>query len=262
MSSPSLARWIPALTWLRSYDRSWLRGDVLASVTLAAYLLPAALGDASLANLPPEAGLYACLFGGLVFWMFCGSRYTAVSVTSAISLVIGTSLAEMTGGNTARFGALAAGTALLVSFIAFIAWLVKAGVMVHFISESVMTGFKSGVALFLASTQLPKLFGFHSAHGSFWENTGFFFKHLSETNSMSLMVGGIALALLILGKIFFKHKPVALFVVIGGIIAASAFSLATRGLNLIGAVPQGIVPLRLDASTWHALTTILEVCIS
>src|SRR5206468_4109890 len=211
---------LPALDWLRRYDRTWLRGDIVAGITLAAYLLPAGLGDASLANLPPEAGLYACLFGGLMFWFFCGSRYTAASVTSAISLVIGSSLAEMTGGNTARFGALAAGTALLVSLIAFIAWLVKAGVMVHFISESVMTGFKCGVAFFLASTQLPKLFGFHSAHGSFWENAGFFFKHLSETNSMSLLVGGIALAVLLLGKIFLKHKPVALIVVIGGIVAA------------------------------------------
>src|SRR5467141_3544601 len=210
----------PATTWLRSYERAWFRFDLVAGVTLAAYLLPAAIGDASLANLPPQAGLYACLFGGLVFWIFCGSRYTVASVTSAISLVIGSSLAGMTGGNTARFGALAAGTALLVSLIAFIAWLVKAGVMVHFISESVMTGFKCGVALFLASTQLPKLFGFHSAHGSFWENTGFFFKHLSETNSVSLIVGGIALAFLIVGKIFLKHKPVALFVVIGGIAAA------------------------------------------
>jgi len=58
MNSPSLLRWIPAVTWLRNYDRGWLRGDVLAGITLAAYLLPAALGDASLANLPPEAGLY------------------------------------------------------------------------------------------------------------------------------------------------------------------------------------------------------------
>jgi len=259
MSSPSLLRWIPAFTWLCAYDRSWLRGDVLAGITLAAYLLPAALGDASLANLPPEAGLYACLFGGLVFWIFCGSRYTAASVTSAISLVIGSSLAEMTGGNTARFGALAAGTALLVSLIAFIAWLVKAGVMVHFISESVMTGFKCGVALFLASTQLPKLFGFHSAHGSFWENTGFFFKHLSETNSMSLIVGGIALAFLILGKIFLKHKPVALFVVIGGIVAASAFLLERDGVKLIGAVPQGIPPFRLPAVYWQDLNQLLPL---
>ena len=237
MSSPPFSRWLPALAWLRAYDQLWLRSDVLAGVTLAAYLLPAALGDASLANLRPEAGLYACLFSGLVFWIFCGSRYTVASVTSAISLVIGSSLGEFTGGNTLRFGALAAGTALLVSLIAFVAWLAKAGVLVHFISESVMTGFKCGVALFLASTQLPKLFGFHGAHGSFWGNTGFFFKHLNETNTTSLVVGGIALALLILGKIFLKHKPVALFVVIGGIIAASALSLEAHGVKLIGAVP-------------------------
>jgi SulP family sulfate permease len=262
MSSSSLARWIPALIWLRSYNRSWLRGDVLAGITLAAYLLPAALGDASLANLPPEAGLYACLFGGLVFWIFCGSRYTAISVTSAISLVIGSSLGEITGGNTMRFGALAAGTALLVSFIAFIAWLAKAGVMVHFISESVMTGFKSGVALFLASTQLPKLFGFHSAHGSFWENTDFFFKHLNETNSMSLVVGGIALAVLILGKIFLKHKPVALFVVIGGIVAASMLSLEARGVKIIGTVTQGIPPLRVPAVHWNDLNDLLPLALA
>jgi high affinity sulfate transporter 1 len=259
MNSPSLARWIPALTWLPSYNLNWLRGDVLAGITLAAYLLPAALGDASLANLRPEAGLYACLFGGLVFWIFCGSRYTVASVTSAISLVIGASLGEITGGNTMRFGELAAGTALLVSLIAFIAWLAKAGVLVHFISESVMTGFKCGVALFLASTQLPKLFGFHSAHGSFWANTGFFLKHLPETNSTSLMVGGIALAVLILGKIFLKHKPVALFVVIGGIVAASTFALEAHGVKLIGAVPQGIPPLRLPAISWHDLNQLLPL---
>jgi MFS superfamily sulfate permease-like transporter len=180
---------LPAITWLRNYHRGWFRLDLLAGITLAAYLLPAVLGDASLANLPPERGLYACLFGGLFFWIFCGSRYTVASVTSAISLVIGASLGEITGGNVMRYGALAAGTALLVSLIAFVAWLAKAGVLVHFISESVMTGFKCGVALFLASTQLPKLFGFHGAHGSFWGNTGFFFEHLNETNTTSLLVG-------------------------------------------------------------------------
>jgi len=249
----------PAVTWLRNYHRGWFRLDLLAGITLAAYLLPAALGDASLARLPPQAGLYACLFGGLVFWILCGSRQTSISVTSAISLVIGASLGEITGGNTTRFAALAAATALLVSLIAFIAWLAKAGVMVHFISESVMTGFKSGVALFLASTQLPKLFGFHGAHGSFWENTGFFLKHLNETNSMSILIGGIALALLILGKIFLKHKPVALFVVIGGIAAASMLSLETRGVNLIGSVPQGIPPLRIPAVQWHDLNQVLPL---
>src|SRR4051794_18261645 len=83
--------WLPATRWLRSYQPSWLRGDVAAGVTLAAYLLPAALGDASLAGLPPQAGLYASLFGGLAFWLFCSSRQTVVTVTSAISLLIGSS---------------------------------------------------------------------------------------------------------------------------------------------------------------------------
>jgi len=262
MSSSSLARWVPALDWLRAYNGSLLRGDILAGITLAAYLLPAALGDASLANLPPQAGLYACLFGGLIFWVFCGSRFTTVSVTSAISLVIGSSLREITDGDVMRFGALAAGTALLVSLIAFVAWLARAGVLVHFISESVMTGFKCGVALFLASTQLPKLFGFHGAHGSFWGNTGFFFKHLNETNTTSLLVGGIALALLILGKIFFKHKPVALFVVIGGIIAATTLSLETRGVKLIGAVPQGIPPLKVPTLYWRDLNELLPLALA
>jgi high affinity sulfate transporter 1 len=250
---------IPALTWLRHYDQSWLRGDVIAGITLAAYLLPAGLGDASLANLPPEAGLYACLFSGLIFWLFCSSRHTAITVTSAISLLVGASLGGIAGGDTARFGALAAGTALLVALIAFIAWLAKAGAIVNFISESVMTGFKCGVALFLASTQLPKLFGFHGAHGDFWENSAHFLKHLGETNSASLGIGLTALTVLILGKIFLKNKPVALFVVIGGIVASAWLGLESRGVKLLGEVPQGLPAIGLPAIHWADLNDLLPL---
>jgi sulfate permease, SulP family len=260
--TPVLARWIPALGWLRSYDKTWLRGDFVAGITLAAYLLPAGLGDASLANLPPQAGLYACLFGGLVFWLFCSSRHTAITVTSAISLLIGASLGEIAGGETSRFSALAAGTALLVALIAFIAWLARAGSIVNFISESVMVGFKCGVALFLASTQLPKLFGIHGAHGNFWENTGNFLKHLDETNFTSLTVGGIALTVLVLGKVFLKNKPVALFVVIGGILASGWLGLDARGVKLLGEVPQGLPAIGLPAIQWADLNDLLPLALA
>jgi sulfate permease, SulP family len=263
---PTAPKWwnriIPATAWLPQYHAEWFRFDLAAGVTLAAYLLPAALGDATLANLPPEAGLYACLFGGLVFWLFCSSRHTSISVTSAISLLIGSSLAEISGGDTSRFAALAAGTAFLVAVIAFIAWLVKAGGVVNFISESVMTGFKCGVGLFLASTQLPKLFGVHGAHGSFWENSGFLFKHLNETHPVALLTGGIALVILVLGKIFLKTKPVALFVVIGGIIAASVFSLEARGVKLLGNVPQGLPAIGFPAVYWHDLNELLPLALA
>src|SRR5262245_49103362 len=194
------ARWIPALSAARIAEPGWIRADVVAGVTLAAYLLPAAIGDASLAGLPAQAGLYACLFSGLVFWLFCSSRHTAITVTSAISLLMGSSLGALAGGDPSRFGALAAGTALLVGAIAFVAWLLRAGVIVKFISETVMIGFKSGVALYLASTQLPKLFGLSGSHGNFWERLWGFVSHLRDTNLMSLALGGAALAILILGK--------------------------------------------------------------
>ncbi len=257
MSNP-----ISALTWLRGYKRDWLQGDLIAGLVLAAYLLPAGLGDASLANLPPEAGLYACLFGGLVFWLFCSSRYTIVTVTSAISLLMGASLQGIAGGDTARFGALAAGTALLVALIAFIAWLSSAGAIVNFISESVMTGFKCGVALFLASTQLPKLFGLHGAHGSFWQNAGHFFREMPETNPAALAVGGVSLAVLILGKILLKNKPVALFVVIGGVVAASAFSLEKHGVKLLGDIPQGLPAIGMPAIQWSDLNELLPLALA
>lgn len=253
---------IPALQWLRDYQRGWLGVDFLAGITLAAYVLPAALGDASLANLPPQAGLYACFFSGLLFWLFCSSRHTVVSVTSAISLLIGASLGQIAGGDTARFEALAAGTALLVAIIAFFAWLVKAGSIVNFISESVMVGFKCGVALILASTQLPKLFGFHGAHGEFWTNSAYFLKHLNETNPASLTIGLIALAILVLGKIFLKNKPVALFVVLGGIIASSVLALDTRGVAMLGNVPKGLPPLALPAIHWADLNELLPLALA
>ena len=244
---PFLTRLIPAFGWLRSYEAKWLSVDLIAGLTLAAYLLPAGIGDASLAGLPPQAGLYACLFSGLVFWLFCSSRRTAITVTSAISLLVGSSLAGMAAGDLSRFAALAAFTALMVAAIAFIAWLVKAGAVVNFISETVLTGFKAGVALYIASTQLPKLFGFKGGEGSFWKRSEHFLVHLNETNTAALSIGLGALAILILGKIFLKNKPVGLFVVIGGIIVASLLGLEALGVKMLGEVPQGLPPLSIPA---------------
>lgn len=238
---------LPAAKWLRSYEGSWLRADLLAGLTLAAYLIPAGLGDASLANLPMEAGLYACLFSGLVFWAFCSSKHTAITVTSAISLLVGASLGEISGGDEARFRALAAATAIMVAIIAFFAWLARTGSIVNFISESVMVGFKCGVALYIASSQLPKLMGIHGSHGSFWENAGNIIKHAPETHLPSLAVGGAALVILIFGKLYLRRFPVALMVVVGGILASWAIGLHAYEVKLLGDVPEGLPRLGLPA---------------
>jgi MFS superfamily sulfate permease-like transporter len=133
---------------------------------------------------------------------------------------------------------------------------------VNFISESVMVGFKCGVALFLASTQLPKLFGFKGGHGSFWERAGDFLSHLHQTNGAALTVGLAALAILVLGKVFLKNKPVALFVVIGGIGLASAFDLEGRGVKLLGEVPQRLPSLGLPDIRWTDLNDLFPLALA
>lgn len=263
-SSVAVARSRPSVLpqWLREYQPAWLRADLVAGITLAAYLLPAGIGDASLANLPPEAGLYACLFSGLVFWLFCGSRHTAITVTSGLSLLVGASLGDLAGGDPARFAALAAGLALLVAALSVLAWLVRAGVVVNFISDTVMVGFKAGIALVLASTQLPKLFGFKGSHGDFWERMGYFLGHLDQTNTVALALGLAALAVLLAGKKLLPNRPVALVVVIGGIVAAQFLGLEARGVKLLGEVPQGLPSIGLPAIGWHEVNALLPLALA
>ena len=261
-ANAGISRWVPALAWLHEYRLGTLRLDIVAGITLAAYLLPAGIGDASLARLPPEAGLYACLFSGLVFWLLCSSRRTAITVTSAISLLMGTTLGTMADGDTSRFSALAACTALLVAVLAFAAWLLRAGSLVNFVSETVLIGFKAGVALTLASTQLPKLLGISAGHGDFWHCTHHLLTHLNEFNWAALAFGGSALLILVLGKFWLKNKPVAIFVVIGGIVAAGALNLQEYGVKMLGEVPQGLPALGLPDVQWSDLNDLLPLAMA
>jgi len=233
-----------------------------AGVTLAAYLVPAGLGDASLAGLPPETGLYACLFSGLFFWLFCSSRHTSITVTSAISVLVGSSLSGMAGGDPARLGALAVCTALLVAALAFIAWVVHAGVIVSFISETVLTGFKAGVAVFIGATQLPSLFGITGGHGDFWERMGNFVSQLDQTNTTALAIGTTALGILLLGKVFLKDKPIALLVVVGGVVGATLLDAGAHGVKLLGSIPQGLPQDGLPTVHWADIKELLPLAMA
>lgn len=257
-AEPRRGGWRPP--WLVDWSPRLLRADLVAGLTLAAYLLPAGLGDASLANLPPEAGLYACLFSGLVYWWFSGARHTAITVTSAISLLVGQSLAESAGGDASRFAALAAVTALLASGIALAAWLARAGVLVEFISETVLIGFKAGIALVLISTQVPKLLGVAGSHGGgFFERCAHIVQHLPETNGIALLLGAAALAALLAGKRWLKNRPVAVVVVAGGIVATALFDLPALGVKTLGPVPQGLPTFALPQVSFHELNELLPL---
>lgn len=147
----------------------------------------------------------------------------------------------------------------MVAALAAAAWLIKAGALVNFVSETVLIGFKFGVALTLASSQVPKLLGIGAAHGGFWENVRHSATHAADVNHASLTVGLAALGVLVLGKVFLPNKPVALLVVIGGILAAGTAGLEVRGVKLLGEMPQGLPQFALPDVSRHDLNELLPL---
>jgi high affinity sulfate transporter 1 len=238
-----LANLLPPLQWLPAYERAWLPHDMVAGVTLAAYAIPVSLAYATLAGVPPHYGIYCYLVGGLGYALFGTSRQLAVGPTSAIGMLVGTTVATMAGGDAQRWAAIASLTALVVAAIGVISWLLRLSGLVNFISGTILTGFKAGAALTIALTQLPKLFGVPGGGDQFFERIWILGSQLGQTNLVVLSFGLGALALLIAGDKLFPGRPIALFVVVLAILVVSQTNLVQRGVSIVGAIPAGLPEL-------------------
>jgi SulP family sulfate permease len=265
------ARWqtfFPPAQWLAGYQSKCLAPDVLAGFTLAAYAIPVALAYASLAGLPPQMGLYCYLVGGLGYALFGSSRHLAIGPTSAISLVFGLTLAPLAGGDPDRLLSLAALATVLVAGLFLLAWLLRLSVIVNFISESILTGFKAGAALSIMATQLPKLFGVPGGGQDFFQRLWVIVRQLGDTNLMVFALGMAAIGLLLLGDKFLPGRPVALGVVILSLAAVPLLGLSQHGVYVVGKLPPGLPALApggfnlrgLDVDTWRQLASLAFAC--
>lgn len=234
----------PPARWLRTYQRAWLSQDLLAGLTLAAYAIPVSLAYASLAGLPPQCGVYCYLLGGLAYALLGTSRQLAIGPTSAIAMLVGTTVAEMAAGVAGRWLGIASLSALIVALLSGVAWLLRLSSLVSFISETILLGFKAGAALTIALTQLPKLFGVPGGGDSFFERLWVLAGQLPQTNAYVLGFGVVALLLLLQGERLFPGRPVALAIVVLSILVMSLTSLADRGVSVVGALPAGLPELR------------------
>src|SRR5512143_1351101 len=136
--------WFPPARWLAEYRASWLLGDIIAGITLAAYAIPVSLAYAGLAGLPPQVGIYGYLLGGLGYALLGSSRQLAIGPTSAISLMIAGTVGAMADGDASRYAQIASLTAWTVAVLCLIAWLLRLSGLVKLISDSILVGFKAG----------------------------------------------------------------------------------------------------------------------
>ncbi|HEV3416586.1 MAG TPA: SulP family inorganic anion transporter [Pirellulales bacterium] len=260
--SDSESRWrsfFPPLDWLPSYQARWLSLDLIAGVTLAAYAVPVSMAYASLAGVPPQFGIDCYLIGGLLYALFGTSRQLAIGPTSAISMLVGATVAGMAGGDPSRWAAIAELVALTVAGLALLAWVFRLSGLVSFISETILVGFKAGAALSIAMTQLPKLFGVQGGGDHFFERAWMLAGQLSASNLTVLAIGLAALALLLLGEKFLPNRPVALFVVVLSIVVMSWSSLADRGVGIVGVLPAGLPALSAPSLRWSDVDGILPL---
>ncbi|HEX2492446.1 MAG TPA: SulP family inorganic anion transporter [Steroidobacter sp.] len=255
--------WVPALRWIPAYSTRRFGLDLIAGLSLAAFVIPESLAYASLAQLPPVTGLYCYLVAGIVYALFGTSGQLAVGPTSALAIVLASSVAAMGGDDPSRAVAIGSAVALMVGMICVAGRFVGLANAAYFISNPVLIGFKTGAALYIASTQLPKLFGLEGATGNFFSRVAHVAVSLPETHVPSLLFGLVAIALFMVFERVFPGRPTTLIVVIVAIAMMTLFGLSESGIKIVGDLPSGLpgisVPT-INASDISALIPVALAC--
>lgn len=237
----------PPSEWIKEYDTKTLKSDFVAGITLAAYGIPVSLAYATLAGLPPQYGIYGYLIGGLFYALLGTSKQLAIGPTSAISLLIGTTIADMANGDLQRWADIASLTALVFAGMAILAYLLRLSGIINFISETVLVGFKAGAAITIGLTQLPKLFGVKGGGENFIDRIITLFYQLPDTNTSVFIFGVAAIIILIIGEKKAPGRPIAIFIVILSILLISATSLGLHGFSTVGVIPTGLPKFHLPS---------------
>jgi SulP family sulfate permease len=237
---PRLGQTLPIMADLASYRRSWLRGDVLAGVTVAAYLVPQVMAYSDLAGLPPVAGLWAIMLP-LAFYAILGSsRNLSVGPESTTALMTATVVAPLAAGDTARYAALAASLAVVAGLLCLVAWAARLGFVADLLSKPILVGYMAGVALTMMVGQLEKTTGVPVSGRGFLAELASFVRGLPLTNVVTLMFSAAVLGFLLVVQWRFPRLPGPLLAVLLATLAVAAFDLQDHGISVVGPVPTGL----------------------
>jgi high affinity sulfate transporter 1 len=221
---------------IRSVRRHYARG---IRDTGRGRLCQEGVAYATLAGLPPQVGIYGYLLGGLGYALFGSSRHLAIGPTSAISLMVGASVAHLAMGDPARYAQIATLSAFVAAAMCIVAWLLRLSDLISFISETVMLGFKAGAGLSITATQLPALIGIPGGGHNFIERLLAIASQFFQMHPVVAGIGFTGLALLWLGEKFLPSRPIALLLVVLSVAFVSVTNLAGQ-VSTVGKIPSGL----------------------
>ena len=234
-----LARVLPVVGWLPSYERRWLRGDLAAGIAVTALVVPKNLGYADIAGVPLQNGLYAAAAGAIIYALFGTSRQISTGPSSSLAAVAGGAVAvtSVAGEQAAE---LVAAIALVTGLLFLMFSLLRMGWIASFLSKAVVTGFLAGAAVDVVVGELPKLTGTSAEGDNAWRELGSWLGSLGDMHWTTLLVGVTSLAVILGLRRLTSAVPGALVLVAGGLLASSLFDLGAHGVALVGDVPSGL----------------------
>ncbi|WP_328520374.1 SulP family inorganic anion transporter [Kribbella sp. NBC_00359] len=241
----------PGITLLRSYRRDWLRSDVIAGVTVAAYFVPQVMAYSELAGLPAVTGLWASLGPLVLYFLFGSSRLLSLGPESTTALMTAAAIGPLAAGDPVRYAVLAAVLALLVGAICVVGWLARLGFLADLLSKPVLIGYLAGIAVIMITSQLGRLTG-APVHGDSplaraWSAIQLF----GEWQLAPVLLSVTALTLLLASARWTPWLPGPLIVVALAALVTWAAGLADKGVAVVGEVPRGLPVPHLPSVTVH-----------
>jgi sulfate permease, SulP family len=252
-------KWLPApaLADLHGYRRAWLRGDLLAGVTVAAYLVPQVMAYAQVAGVPPVAGVWAALPALVVYAALGSSRSLSMGPESTTALMTAVAIGPLAAGNPARYAGLAASLALLVGVLSVCAGLVRLGFAADLLSRPVLVGYLAGVALIMIAGQLGRVTGV-PVHGSSFAGDLVSFAHgFGEWQPATAGLASAVLVFLLVVRWRWPQAPGLLLAMLLATGAVAVFGLTSHGVAVVGPIPGGLPVPRLPDLHWGELPELL-----
>lgn len=264
MAAPSVggstvARFFPGFAVLRSYERAWLRADLVGGFTVGAMLIPQSMAYAELAGMPPEYGFFAVIGPLVVYALVGSSRHLGVGPEPGTAILAAAGVGAIAAGDPARYVALMAALALVVAAICLLAAVARLGFIASLLSKPVLVGYITGVGLTLLSSQIATFTGVDIEADRFfprfWELLG----SLDEVHGPTVALGGATLVALLVLRVAAPRAPGALVGVAAATTAMALFGLDAHGIAAVGEIPAGLPTPALPSVSWNDVGRLLPV---
>ncbi len=242
----NLKKHIPILDWLPNYQKTWLKGDLFAGITIGVMLIPQGIAYATIAGLPPIYGLYTAMIPQIVYAILGTSRQLAVGPAAMDSLIVASGIGVLATMGSENFIFLSILLAFMVGFFQILFGFFKLGFLVNFLSRPVISGFTSGSAIIIGINQFGNLLGIDiSRNNLFHVIFTDIVVHVKTMHWQSFLMGGLSIIVILLIKKYFKKIPASLVVVILGITIVYIFNLKDHGVNVLGEIPKGLPSFKI-----------------